>query len=55
MAALLDPNVEQHGTVGGLEEGRVLRGVSEIRRDDERVEEVWEEHRIEIQQLIDAG
>ena len=55
MAELLDPNVEQHGTVGGLEEGRVLRGVSEIRRDDERVEEAWEEHRIEIQQLIDAG
>ena len=55
MAELLDPNVEQYGTVGGLEEGRVLRGVSEITRDDERVEEAWEEHRIEIQQLIDAG
>jgi ketosteroid isomerase-like protein len=55
MAELCDPNVEQHGTVGGVEEGRVLRGVSEIRRDYEAVEETWDEHRVEPQQLIDAG
>jgi ketosteroid isomerase-like protein len=55
MADLVDPDVEQHGTVGGVEEGRVTRGVSEIRRDYEQVEALWDEHRIEIQELIDAG
>jgi ketosteroid isomerase-like protein len=55
MAELVDPNVEQLGTVGGVEEGSVRRGVSEIRRDYENVDETWDEHRIEIQELIDAG
>ncbi len=55
MAELVDPNVEQHGTAGGVEEGRVSRGVDEIRRDYETVEETWDEHRVEIQELIDAG
>jgi uncharacterized protein len=54
-AELVDPDVEQHSTVGGLEEGRVLRGVEEIRRDYELVEESWDEHRIEMERLIDAG
>ena len=55
MAELADPNVEQHGTVGGLEEGRVLRGHDEIRRDYERVEKTWDEHRVEPEGLFDAG
>jgi ketosteroid isomerase-like protein len=54
-AELADPNVELHGTVGGVEEGRVTRGMSEIGREYESAEEMWEEHRIEIQELIDAG
>jgi ketosteroid isomerase-like protein len=53
--ALIDPGVEQHGTVGGVEEGGVSRGVDAIRRDYERNEETWDEHWIEIQELIDAG
>src|SRR5262245_41942917 len=55
MAELADPAVEHHGTVGGVEQGRVTRGVSEIRRDYESVEETWDDHRVEIQELIDAG
>jgi ketosteroid isomerase-like protein len=56
LADLLDPNVEQHGTVGGLGEGHVLRGVREIRQNWEREDdEIWEEHRIEPQEFIDAG
>ena len=55
MADLGDPSVEQHGSVGGLEEGRVLRGMTEIRRDYESVEKTWDEHRVEPQELIDAG
>jgi len=55
MAKLADPGVELHGTVGGVEEGRVRRGVVEIRRDFESNEEIWDEHRVEIDELIDAG
>jgi ketosteroid isomerase-like protein len=55
MVDLADPRVEQHGTVGGVEEGNVRFGVDAIQRDYESVEETWDEHRIEIQELIDAG
>ncbi len=53
---LFDPNVELHGTVGGIEEGKILRGLSQIRQAFETEEaEVWDEHRIEPQEFIDAG
>ena len=53
---LVDPNVELYGTVGGIEEGKILRGLSEIVRAFETEnEEVWEEHRIEPREFIDAG
>jgi ketosteroid isomerase-like protein len=55
LAELVHPDVEQHGTVGGVEEGTVLRGPGEIRRNYENVEETWDEHRIETEELIDAG
>jgi ketosteroid isomerase-like protein len=55
MAKLADPSVELHGTVGGVEEGRIRRGIGEIRRDFESNEEIWDEHRVEIAELIDAG
>jgi ketosteroid isomerase-like protein len=55
MAELFDPNVELHGTVGGVEEGRVTRSFSEIRREFESAGELWDEHRVEIQEFIDAG
>jgi len=53
---LIDPNVELHGSVGGLEEGRVLRGLGEIGQAfDAEDRDVWEEHRIEPREFIDAG
>ncbi len=52
---LVDPSVEQHGTVGGMDEGRLVRGLGEIRQDYESVEQTWDEHRIEPQEFIDAG
>jgi ketosteroid isomerase-like protein len=56
MTDLCDPNVELHGTVGGLEEGKVLRGLDQIiEAFDTEVDEVWDEHRIEPQEFIDAG
>lgn len=56
MVELVDPDIEQHGTIGGLGEGNLSRGVDEIRQRFE-VEniEVWEEHRIEPVRFIDAG
>jgi ketosteroid isomerase-like protein len=54
-AQFLAPDVEQHGTAGGVEEGRILRGADAIRRDYETVEDTWEEHRVEPQEIIDAG
>ena len=56
MTELFDPNVELYGTVGGLEEDKILRGLSEITRALETEDdEVWDEHRIEPQEFIDAG
>src|SRR3954453_19003866 len=56
MMDLCDPNVELYGTVGGLEEGNILRGFSEITRAFETEDdEVWDEHRFEPQEFIDAG
>jgi ketosteroid isomerase-like protein len=55
VADLVDPRIEQHGAIGGIEEGRLLRGVDEIRRDWEAVEEQWDEHRVEPQEFIDVG
>jgi ketosteroid isomerase-like protein len=56
MGDLFDPNVELHGTVGGLEESKVLRGLVQIiGAFDAEGEEVWEEHRIEPQEFIDTG
>ena len=55
MAELLDPSVAQHGTVGGLEEGTVVRGRSEIREMYEREADAWDRQRIEPERLIDAG
>jgi ketosteroid isomerase-like protein len=55
VADLVDPGVEQHGTVGGMDEGRLLRGLGEIMEDYENVEKTWDEHQIEPQEFIDAG
>ena len=54
-AALYDPGIEQHGTVGGVEEGQVLRGPDAIRRSFESEDEIWAEHRMEPEKFIDAG
>ena len=55
-ADLIDPNVELHGSVGGLEEGKILRGPGEISQAfDSEDRDVWDEHRIEPREFIDAG
>jgi ketosteroid isomerase-like protein len=56
MAQFVDPEVEMHGTVGGLEERRILRGLPQI-VDAFLTEdlEAWEERRLEPQEFLDAG
>lgn len=52
-AVLLDPDVEQHGTVGGLEEGQVYRGLSAMIREYESVDlEAWSERRLEPREFL---
>jgi ketosteroid isomerase-like protein len=52
-AELFDPNVEMHGTVGGLWVGRVARGLPEI-LDSFMAEdlEAWEERRLDPQRFL---
>jgi ketosteroid isomerase-like protein len=52
-AELLDPNVEVHGTIGGLWEGRIARGLSEMLNSFEAEDlEAWEERRLEPQRFL---
>ena len=52
---LADPGVELHGTVGGVEEGRVYRGLAEVLREyNEQDGEAWEERRLEPEEFFDA-
>ena len=55
MTDLVVPEVEFHGTVGGLDEGRVARGIDEFRHLDEEDLEAWDERRLEAEDFIDAG
>jgi uncharacterized protein len=53
---LLDPHAEGHGTVGGLTEGTVVRGVTQFRQSFEQEDaEAWDERRLEAEEFIDAG
>ena len=55
-AQLVDPEVEFHGTVGGLEEGQIAHGQPQIDRQfGEEDLEAWEERRLEAEEFIDAG
>src|SRR6266550_123510 len=55
-ARLLDRDVELHGTVGGLSEGSVARGLERIRQEFEQEDfEAWDERRLEAERFIDAG
>jgi ketosteroid isomerase-like protein len=56
LTELIDPDLELHGTIGGLEEHLVARGLDGIRRRFEIEDnEIWDEHRFEPQEFIDAG
>jgi ketosteroid isomerase-like protein len=55
LAELVDPKIELHGTVGGVEEGRVYRGLAEIIREYDEVDgEAWDERRIDAEGFLDT-
>jgi len=55
-AQLVDPEVEFHGTVGGLQEGQIAHGQSQIDETFETEDlEAWEGRRLEAEDFIDAG
>ena len=55
-ARLVDPEVEFHGTIGGLQEGQVAHGQAQIDETFEAQDlEAWEERRLEAEEFIDAG
>jgi ketosteroid isomerase-like protein len=55
-AQLLHPEVEFRGTIGGLQEGQVAYGQSEIDETFESEDlEAWEERRLEPEGFLDAG
>ena len=51
----LDPDVEWHATVGGLEEGRVARGHEEMAQAFADYFAVWERIELRADDYIDAG
>jgi len=55
-AQLVDPEVEFHGTVGGLQEGQIAHGQPQIDQTFEAEDlEAWEERRLDPEEFIDAG
>src|SRR5690348_4429196 len=52
--AVLDPEIEWHGTVGGLDEDRVAKGYEEVARGFAENFETWEQLVLEAERYIDA-
>jgi uncharacterized protein len=52
----VSPDIELHGTSGGLSEGSVARGIPAVRQMFEAWDaEAWEETRLSPREFIDAG
>ena len=51
----LAPDIELHGTVGGLTEGSVWHGSEQVRDFFEEDSEAWDERRLDAEEFIDAG
>jgi ketosteroid isomerase-like protein len=51
----LDPDIEWHATVGGIDEGRVYRGRDEVVQGFVEYFEVWERMEMRAVKFIDAG
>jgi ketosteroid isomerase-like protein len=53
--AALDPQIEWHATVGGIDEGRIARGHEEIVQAFIDYFGVWERLEMRAEKFIDAG
>jgi ketosteroid isomerase-like protein len=51
----LDPNIEWHATVGGIDEGRVYNGPEEVAQAFVDYFEVWQRIELRADEYIDAG
>ena len=51
----LDPEVEWHATVGGIDEGRVYRGPEEVAKAFADYFETWERIELRAEDYLDAG
>jgi ketosteroid isomerase-like protein len=51
----LDPDIEWHATVGGIDEGRVYHGRGEVAQAFAEYFEVWERMELRAEDYIDAG
>jgi ketosteroid isomerase-like protein len=54
LARLLDPEVVQYGTRGGVDQGRVIRGREAVLAYWDEIGETWEWQTFEPEQLIEA-
>jgi ketosteroid isomerase-like protein len=52
---ILDPQIEWHATVGGIDEGRISRGRDEVVQAFADYFEVWERIEMSAERYIDAG
>jgi ketosteroid isomerase-like protein len=51
----LDPQIEWHATVGGIDEGRIYRGHHEVAQAFADYFETWERIELRADEFIDAG
>lgn len=54
LARLLDPDVVQYGTRGGVDQGRVVRGREAVLAYWDEVREAWESQTFETEQVIEG-
>ena len=50
-----DPDVEWHGAAGGLDEGRVARGLAEVVEGFRDYYDTWERLELKPEEIIDTG
>jgi ketosteroid isomerase-like protein len=55
LVAFYDPDVEWHGTIGGLDEGRLARGHQEVMRGFDEYYAAWERLDLRPEEIIDTG
>ncbi len=55
LIAMADPELEMHGTIGGLTEGTVTRGIDNVRSTLTDDDETWERVEVEAERIIEAG